>query len=80
MAAINYAGYERALIASLVSDLVLKDKLYRIGMVVAIVSTVMMGITTDITVWAISRYIAGLSSAAGMLFGTGLILELVDSP
>lgn len=76
LAAINYAGYlSGALIASLVSDLVLKDKLYRIGMVVAIVSTVMMGITTDITVWAISRYIAGLSSAAGMLFGTGLILN-----
>ncbi len=76
LAAINYAGYlSGALLASLISDLVLKDKLYRIGMVMAILSTALMGMTTDVTVWAVSRYVAGLSSAAGMLFGTGLILN-----
>jgi predicted MFS family arabinose efflux permease len=76
LAAINYAGYlTGAVIASMVSDLVLKDRLYRSGMVLAIVSTAMMGLTTDVTVWAISRYVAGLTSAAGMLFGTGLILN-----
>lgn len=76
LAAINYGGYlTGALVASLISDLVLKDRLYRIGMVVAVASTVMMGMTTDFTVWALSRFIAGLSSAAGMLLGTGLILN-----
>ena len=76
LAAINYVGYlSGALVASLISDLVLKDRLYRIGMVVAIVSTAVMGITTDITVWAISRFFAGLASAAGLLLGTGLILN-----
>ena len=76
LAAINYAGYlSGAIIASLISDLVLKDKLYRIGMVVAILSTAMMGMSTDVTVWAVSRFFAGLSSAAGMLLGTGLILN-----
>ena len=76
LAAINYAGYlSGALIASLISDLVLKDRLYRIGLVVAILSTALMGASTDITVWAISRFFAGLSSAAGMLLGTGLILN-----
>jgi predicted MFS family arabinose efflux permease len=76
LAAINYAGYLcGALVAALISDLVLKDRLYRIGMVVAILSTALMGMTTDITVWAISRFVAGLASAAGMLLGTGLILN-----
>lgn len=76
LAAINYAGYlSGALAASLISDLVLKDRLYRIGLVVAIVSTAVMGLTTDVTIWALSRFFAGLSSAAGMLFGTGLILN-----
>lgn len=76
LAAINYAGYlSGALVASLISDLVLKDRLYRIGMVLAILSTAVMGMTTDVTVWALSRYVAGLSSAAGMLLGTGLILN-----
>ena len=76
LAAINYAGYlSGAIIASLISDLVLKDRLYRIGMVLAIFSTVLMGLTTNLTVWALSRYVAGLSSSAGMLLGTGLILN-----
>jgi len=76
LAAINYTGYlAGALIASLISDLVLKDRLYRIGMLLAIASTVVMGLTTDVTVWALSRFVAGLSSAAGMLLGTGLILN-----
>ncbi len=76
LAALNYAGYlSGALIASLISDLVLKDRLYRIGMVVAILSTLMMGLTTDPWLWMLSRFIAGLSSAAGMLLGTGLILN-----
>lgn len=76
LAAINYAGYlSGALLAALISDWVLKDRLYRLGLVVAIASTAMMGMSTDLTVWAISRYLAGLSSAAGMLLGAGLILN-----
>ena len=76
LAAVNYAGYlAGALVASLIGDLVLKDRLYRIGMVVAIGSTALMGLTTDPAVWALSRFLAGLSSAAGMLLGTGLILN-----
>ena len=76
LAAINYAGYlGGALIASRISDLVLKDRLYRIGMIVAIVSTAMMGMSTHLVVWALSRFLAGFSSAASMLLGTGLILN-----
>jgi len=76
LAAINYAGYlSGALLASLIGDLAVKDRLYRWGMVVALASTVMMGLTTDVTLWAVSRFLAGMSSAAGMLLGTGLILN-----
>lgn len=76
LAAINYAGYlSGALIAALISDLVLKDRLYRIGMVVAVLSTATMGLATDPVLWAWSRFFAGLSSAAGILLGTGLILN-----
>lgn len=76
LAALNYAGYlSGALTASLISDLVLKDRLYRIGMVLAVLSTLLMGLTTDFTLWAVSRFVAGLSSAASMLLGTGLILN-----
>lgn len=76
LASINYAGYlSGALLASMISDLTLKDRLYRLGMVLAVLSTAAMGLSTSIAVWAISRYLAGLSSAAGLLLGTGLILH-----
>lgn len=76
LAAINYAGYlSGALIASRISSLVLKDRLYRIGMVMAILSTLMMGLSTNVVVWALSRYVAGLASAAAMLLSTGLIMN-----
>ncbi len=76
LAAINYVGYlSGALIASLISDLVLKDRLYRIGLVVAVVTTAGMAITENVWLWALYRYFAGLSSAAGLLLGSGLILN-----
>ena len=76
LAAVNYAGYLcGAVIASLISDLALKDRLYRIGLVLAVLSTAMIGLAADPVLWAVSRFIAGLSSSAGMLLGTGLILN-----
>lgn len=76
LASINYTGYlAGALVASLLSDLVLKDRLYRWGLVLAVVTTGMMGLSTNTTLWAISRLLAGFSAAAGMLLGSGLILH-----
>lgn len=76
MAAVNYAGYlTGAGMATVISDLVLKDRLYRIGMVVALVTTPMMALSTNEVLWGVSRFFAGLGSAAGILLGTGLILN-----
>ncbi|WP_068635643.1 YbfB/YjiJ family MFS transporter [Thauera butanivorans] len=76
LAAINYAGYlTGALIAASISDLVLKDRLYRVGMVLAVLTTAMMGLSDSLVVWAVSRYLAGLATSGAMLLGTGLILN-----
>lgn len=76
LASINYVGYLcGAIIASLISDLVLKDRLYRLGLIVAVLTTAGMGLTTDIWLWSFLRFWAGLSSAAGLLLGSGLILN-----
>ncbi|MBT2972103.1 MAG: YbfB/YjiJ family MFS transporter [Candidatus Thiodiazotropha sp. (ex Ctena orbiculata)] len=76
LTAINYLGYLcGAITASLISNLVLKDRLYRIGLIVAVVSTLGMGLTENIWLWSFYRFIAGLSSAAGLLLGSGLILN-----
>lgn len=76
LAAANYAGYLGGVIlAGRISDLVLKDRLYRIGMVLAVLSTVMMGLGESPWLWGLSRFIAGLSTAAGMVLGSGLVIN-----
>lgn len=76
LAAINYAGYMcGALIAASVSNLMLKDTLYRAGLITAIITTAGMALAENTTVWAIMRFFAGLSSAAGLLIGSGLVLN-----
>lgn len=76
LASINYVGYlVGALVASLVGDPALKDRLYRLGLIAAVVTTAMMGVSQDPIVWAVSRFIAGLGAASCMLFGTGLVLN-----
>jgi predicted MFS family arabinose efflux permease len=76
LAAINYAGYlAGALLSSMIKDIVVKDRLFRIGMMIAVASTAMMGIGHTFWLWAASRFLAGLTSAAGMLLGGALILN-----
>nr|CRH04361.1 Putative permease of the major facilitator superfamily. MFS general substrate transporter [Candidatus Magnetococcus massalia] len=76
LASINYLGYlSGALIAASIKDLLLKDRLYRIGIGLGIVTTIGMALTTDTLLWSLLRYFAGLSSAAGLLIGSGLVLN-----
>jgi len=76
LASINYMGYMcGALIAASISNLKLKDTLYRIGLLVAILTTIGMALSENYVLWAVMRFFAGLSSAAGLLIGSGLILN-----
>ena len=76
LAAINYMGYlSGAIVAALISDIVLKDRLYRSGLILALLTTAGMGLTENLWLWATFRFLAGLSSAAGLLLGSGLILH-----
>lgn len=76
LAAINYTGYMcGALIAASVGDLQLKDRLYRIGLVLAVVTTAAMAMTENMFLWSLMRFLSGLSSAGSMLIASGLILN-----
>ena len=76
LAAFNYMGYlTGTLIAASISDLKLKDTLYRISLIIAVVTTVAMAWTENWVIWSILRYLAGLTAAGGLLLGSGLILN-----
>ncbi|NQY87823.1 MAG: YbfB/YjiJ family MFS transporter [Colwellia sp.] len=76
LAAANYAGYLcGALLISFMHNLQLKIKLYRYGLIAAVVTTLCMATTTNEWLWYLLRFVSGLSSAAGVLLGGGLLLH-----
>lgn len=75
LATINYAGYMAGtLLAASVGDLAAKFRLYRALLIVALIGTAGMGLTTNMIVWAILRFAAGISSVAGLLLSSGLVM------
>ena len=75
LAAVNYAGYmSGAVLAALIDDPRWRSRLYFWGMLLGLVATAMMPIAPNLALWAVSRYLGGLSGAAGMLLGSGLVL------
>lgn len=76
LATINYAGYmSGALLAASISDLGRKFVIYRLGLVIAVLSTSAMGLTDNVLWWAGLRFVAGFSSTAGLLLASGLVLN-----
>lgn len=76
LATLNYFGYFcGVLIAASISDLMLKDRLYRIGLIIAVVTTLGMAFAENMILWSIMRFLAGFSSAAGLMIGSGLVLN-----
>ncbi len=76
LATINYAGYMLGvLIASAISDLRSKFVLYRWGLIAAVATTAATGCTDNVYLWAILRFASGVSSIAGILLASGLILN-----
>ncbi|MDN7131878.1 YbfB/YjiJ family MFS transporter [Halomonas sp. MC140] len=76
LAALNYSGYILgAVLAASVRSIYIKDMLYRIGLVLAVLTTAGMALTDHFWLWAGLRFLAGLSSSGSMLLASGLILH-----
>lgn len=72
----NYLGYlSGLLLVTRLRDLMLKDRLYRLALVLAVLTTAMMALDDSALLWGISRYLAGLATAGGLMLGSGLILN-----
>lgn len=71
-----YLGYLcGAFIAASVKSLATKDLFYRIGLLLAVISSAGMAITENFWLWMFFRFLAGLSGTAGMLLASALILN-----
>lgn len=76
LAALNYLGYiSGILLAAGAGGLYRKYQLYRLCLVLAVLSTLAMGLTENLYLWAWWRYVGGFSSIAGLLLASGLVLD-----
>lgn len=76
LATFNYLGYLLGtLLVARVGDMRQKFHFYRVGLVLAVLATGLMGLTTTPWLWSLLRFVAGLSSTAGLLLASGLVLN-----
>ena len=75
LAALNFAGYLGGSILSMfIKDINQKVILFRIGLILSIITTFILGITTSETIWLITRIIAGLSAALTFVVGSAIVM------
>ncbi|MGX9417903.1 YbfB/YjiJ family MFS transporter [Vibrio sp. WJH972] len=76
LASFNYIGYLfGVIIIAYIGDAHIKELIYRVSLLMAIMTTFGMGITESSLLWGVFRFIAGFGSAIGFLVGSGLIMD-----
>lgn len=76
LATANYMGYMLGvLLAASLHNLNHKYHLHRLYLILSVVTSAAMVMTTDIVMWAVFRFIAGICASGGMIIASGLILK-----
>lgn len=75
LASINFAGYlSGALFSIFIKDINTKVKYFRVGMVLSLLTTFILGVTTNETLWLLSRVVAGFGSAMVLIVGAAIVM------
>jgi len=76
LASTNFMGYMfGVLLAASMHNLNYKYNLHRVYLVLSVVTSAAMVMTTDITTWAILRFLAGICASGGFIIASGLVLK-----
>ena len=79
LASINYVGYlAGSIFAVFIKDINTKVKFFRLGMFLAVFTTLILGITTSDTVWIISRVLAGFGAAMALVVGSAIVMSKLN--
>ncbi|MGM0519958.1 MAG: YbfB/YjiJ family MFS transporter [Campylobacterota bacterium] len=79
LASLNFAGYLSGSIFSMfIKDINQKVILFRIGIVLCIASTLILGLSTNETLWIIARVIAGFGAAMAFVVGAAIVMTKLD--
>ncbi|MBL4899578.1 MAG: YbfB/YjiJ family MFS transporter [Colwellia sp.] len=75
LASINYVGYLSGSIFSIfIKDIHSKVKYFRIGLILCVISSFLLGITENNIIWIISRVIAGFGAAMALVVGSAIVM------
>ncbi len=76
LATTNFMGYMAGvLLASRLHNLSYKYNLHRAYLLLSIGTSAAMVMTTDVILWAVLRFIAGVCASGGLIIASGLILK-----
>ena len=75
LASLNFSGYLAGAIFSItLKNIKIKVFFFRLGIILGVFTTLILALTTDETLWIISRILAGFGSAMILLVGSSLVM------
>ena len=79
LASLNFAGYLGGSIFSMfIKDINQKVILFRFGIVLCILTTFILGVTQNETIWLISRIVAGFGAAMAFVVGSAIVMTKLN--
>lgn len=76
LASINYIGYLLGSVFSIfIKDIHSKVRFFRIGLVLCVISSLMLGITENTSIWIISRLLAGFGASMTLVVGSAIVMS-----
>jgi len=80
LASINYVGYLSGSIFSIfIKDIQAKVKYFRIGLILCVITSILLGVSENNTVWIISRLLAGFGAAMALVVGSAIVMLKLKS-
>lgn len=75
LASINYVGYlSGSLFSVFIKDIHTKVKYFRIGLMLCVITSLLLGLSENNTVWIISRLLAGFGAAMALVVGSAIVM------
>lgn len=79
LASINYVGYlAGSIFAVFIKDINAKVKYFRLGMVLCVATTLVLGTSSSDAIWLISRIIAGFGAAMALVVGSAIVMTKLN--
>lgn len=79
LASVNYVGYlAGSIFAIFIKDIYAKVKFFKIGIILCILTTLILGTTQNEILWLLSRILAGFGAAMALVVGSAIVMSKLD--